>query len=165
MLDLTDGMHRCPGPSHARHDRSPSLKVSHAPDDGRILLHCHAGCSTEEILRAWGATWADLWPDGAVMPPRQWPPRPARPASIPPEAEEAFTDGLARLDRAAARRAEWAPESRASELIRAMHRRAATARRWAYRIRDGECAWALLEHAASAERRAWALESAMDADG
>jgi len=163
MLDLTDGMHRCPGPGHTHHDRSPSLHVSHASDDGRILLHCHAGCGVEEILRAWGATWADLWPAKATPPRGTRAPRPTRPAFIAPEAQEAFTDGLARLDRAAARRAEWAPEGRASDLIRAMHRRATTARSWARRLGDTDGALALLARAADLERRAWAIAAAMDA--
>jgi putative DNA primase/helicase len=39
---------RCP----AHDDRTPSLSV--CEDDGRILLHCHAGCTFEDICRAGG---------------------------------------------------------------------------------------------------------------
>ncbi len=48
---------RCP--SHD--DRNPSLSVSER--DGRILLHCHAGCETGAILAALGLTMADLFGD------------------------------------------------------------------------------------------------------
>src|SRR4051812_27934350 len=47
----------CPG--HA--DRNPSLHVSEAAD-GRVLLHCFAGCTTETIVAALGLTLADLFP-------------------------------------------------------------------------------------------------------
>jgi uncharacterized protein (DUF927 family) len=46
---------RCP----AHDDRRPSLSVSRG-DDGRVLLHCHAGCETDDILKVAGLTWADL---------------------------------------------------------------------------------------------------------
>lgn len=48
---------RCPG--HA--DRQASLSVS-TGDDGRILLHCHAGCPTESVVAALGVAMADLMP-------------------------------------------------------------------------------------------------------
>jgi hypothetical protein len=47
-------------PSHE--DDDPSLSVG-AGDDGRILLHCHAGCSPEAILGELGLTWSDLFLD------------------------------------------------------------------------------------------------------
>jgi len=40
---------RCPG----HDDRTPSLSIKLAPD-GRLLLHCHAGCRFEDILAAAG---------------------------------------------------------------------------------------------------------------
>jgi hypothetical protein len=46
---------RCP----AHEDRSPSLSIGEG-NDGTILLHCHAGCKTEEILRARNLAWGDL---------------------------------------------------------------------------------------------------------
>lgn len=49
---------RCPGPSHTHGDRNPSLTISEA--DGKILMHCHAGCEPEEILEAVGLTMQDL---------------------------------------------------------------------------------------------------------
>lgn len=48
---------RCP----AHRDRSPSLTVRGLPD-GRILLHCFAGCETAAVLEAMGLTFGDLFP-------------------------------------------------------------------------------------------------------
>ena len=45
---------RCP----AHEDRDPSLSVS--VKDGRVLLHCFAGCAPDEVLGAVGLTWKDL---------------------------------------------------------------------------------------------------------
>ncbi|MGD0733841.1 MAG: hypothetical protein ABR976_01795 [Terracidiphilus sp.] len=46
---------KCP----AHHDRSPSLSIREGPD-GRVLVHCFAGCPPDAILRALGLTWADV---------------------------------------------------------------------------------------------------------
>ena len=46
-------------PAHP--DTNPSLSVKKA-DDGRVLLHCHAGCTLEAILAAIDMTTADLFP-------------------------------------------------------------------------------------------------------
>lgn len=48
---------RCP----AHEDRSPSLAIR-ALDDGRVLLHCFAGCSVDDVLAAIGLDMADLFP-------------------------------------------------------------------------------------------------------
>jgi hypothetical protein len=48
---------RCP----AHNDQGPSLAIREL-DDGRILLHCFAGCSIEEVLSAIGLTFDDLFP-------------------------------------------------------------------------------------------------------
>lgn len=50
---------RCP----AHQDRSPSLSVAQG-DDGRILLHCFAGCQVEAITAAIGLTVHDLFAEG-----------------------------------------------------------------------------------------------------
>lgn len=48
---------RCP--AHA--DKGPSLSVREL-DDGRVLVHCFAGCSIHEILHAVGMEMSDLFP-------------------------------------------------------------------------------------------------------
>lgn len=48
---------RCP----AHDDRDPSLSVTDKGD--RIVLHCHAGCETRDVLEAIGLTWADVFAD------------------------------------------------------------------------------------------------------
>lgn len=50
-------------PAHA--DKNPSLAIR-LTDDGRILLHCFGGCSTQEVLDAVGLTLTDLFPDHVV---------------------------------------------------------------------------------------------------
>ncbi len=52
---------RCPGPVHANGDRNPSLSIS-AGEQGGVLLHCHAGCSTADVVAAAGLTMLDLAP-------------------------------------------------------------------------------------------------------
>lgn len=49
---------RCP----AHDDRNPSLSISES-SDGKVLLHCHAGCSSEDVLRMSGLQQNDLFPD------------------------------------------------------------------------------------------------------
>lgn len=51
-------MARCP--SHV--DRESSLSVKEG-DDGKILLNCHAGCRTEDIVVALGIKFSDLFAD------------------------------------------------------------------------------------------------------
>jgi hypothetical protein len=53
----------CLCPAHA--DKNPSLQVSRQ-DSGKILLHCFAGCETQDVLDVTGLTWADLEPDGQM---------------------------------------------------------------------------------------------------
>ena len=48
---------RCP--AHA--DKGPSLAVREG-DDGRVLLHCFAGCETANVLGAIGMDMTDLFP-------------------------------------------------------------------------------------------------------
>lgn len=48
---------RCP----AHDDRRPSLSVGEADDGVTVLLHCHAGCKTSDIVRALGLGLADLF--------------------------------------------------------------------------------------------------------
>ena len=48
---------RCPG----HDDRHNSLKVD-TGKDGQALIHCHAGCEPQHVVRALGWTLADLYP-------------------------------------------------------------------------------------------------------
>lgn len=48
---------RCP----AHDDRQASLAVG-VGDDGRVLIHCHACCEPQAVLRAIGLATADLFP-------------------------------------------------------------------------------------------------------
>ena len=47
-------------PSHD--DKSPSLTIAEK-EDGRILLHCFAGCSADEVLCAVGMELKDVMPE------------------------------------------------------------------------------------------------------
>lgn len=76
---------RCP----AHDDRCPSFNLR-AGDDGRAILHCHAGCTPESVIGALGLRWKDLFSPGSSRDPRsaRTPGRsaggtPARPARIP----------------------------------------------------------------------------------
>lgn len=50
-------------PAHT--DKSPSLSIANTPD-GRVLLHCHGGCSVHDVLSACGLSLSDLYPDTAT---------------------------------------------------------------------------------------------------
>ena len=45
----------------AHKDKSPSLSIRDA--DERVLLHCFAGCETDDVLGAIGLTFTDIMPD------------------------------------------------------------------------------------------------------
>lgn len=63
VLDRLQGVRRCGGqyqalcPAHD--DTKPSLSIRLTDD--RVLLHCHAGCDTKDVLSAIGLTFADLY--------------------------------------------------------------------------------------------------------
>jgi hypothetical protein len=46
----------------AHEDKNPSLSVD-TGDDGRALLHCHANCTTDDILQKIGLARRDLFPN------------------------------------------------------------------------------------------------------
>lgn len=48
---------KCP----AHQDRSPSLSIEDR--DGRILLHCFAGCETWDVLLSMGLRFSDVMPE------------------------------------------------------------------------------------------------------
>lgn len=45
-------------PAHS--DKHPSLSICFTKD-GKVLLHCFAGCSTAEVLERVGLSFADLF--------------------------------------------------------------------------------------------------------
>lgn len=51
----------CPTANHRHGDRSRGLSVREG-DDGRVLVHCHAGCPVHEVVDALGMELADLFP-------------------------------------------------------------------------------------------------------
>jgi hypothetical protein len=59
---------KCPVSSH--NDRSPSVSIT-SGRDGRVLLHCFAGCRTSDILAAAGLCYADLFNEGPPPSPEQ----------------------------------------------------------------------------------------------
>jgi hypothetical protein len=65
-----DGSWSAKCPAHA--DRSPSLSVKEL-GDGRILMHCFAGCGTDAVLAALGLAIGDLFaePLGHNVPARR----------------------------------------------------------------------------------------------
>jgi hypothetical protein len=60
VSDKGGGQYMACCPAHG--DKSPSLSVK-IRDDGRVLIHCFAGCDTESILNAMGLAFTDLFPD------------------------------------------------------------------------------------------------------
>lgn len=52
-------------PAHA--DKNPSMTITEK-DDGRVLVHCFAGCSVDSILGAVGLTFDDLYPERLADP-------------------------------------------------------------------------------------------------
>lgn len=56
-------MARCP----AHPDKTPSLSVR-LGNDGRVLLHCHAGCATRDVLAALKLEPSDLFPTNGHRP-------------------------------------------------------------------------------------------------
>lgn len=78
---------RCP----AHDDKRASLSVS-TGQDGRILLHCHAGCTVPEILDTLGLKEADLFPDNTQKAPCK--PKEARREVV---ARYDYTDAQGRL--------------------------------------------------------------------
>lgn len=51
-------MSKCP----AHDDSSPSLAITYV-EDGRILIHCFAGCEAGDVLTAVGMSMRDLFPE------------------------------------------------------------------------------------------------------
>lgn len=49
----------------AHEDRHPSMTIRELPD-GRVLIHCFAGCPTLDVLSAVGLKWDDLFPERPI---------------------------------------------------------------------------------------------------
>jgi hypothetical protein len=68
VLDHLQGVHRSGAGWMARcphhDDRQASLSVTEGAD-GRVLLHCHAGCATADVVTSAGLAWVDLFPPGS----------------------------------------------------------------------------------------------------
>jgi putative DNA primase/helicase len=79
---------RCP----AHDDKDPSLSV--ALRDGRLLIHCFAGCAPEAVLQAVGLTWKDLREPA----PWAWRPPVLRPSRPKPEPEAPAPEDLERWE-------------------------------------------------------------------
>lgn len=68
LLSRLDGLKAGNGPGRwiakcpAHADRSPSLTIR-SEDDGRILLHCFAGCAAVDVVGAMGLAMTDLFPE------------------------------------------------------------------------------------------------------
>jgi hypothetical protein len=56
-------MAKCP----AHDDGSSSLSIKHL-DNGKVLIHCFAGCTGEEVLSAAGLSWSDIYPEDGYKP-------------------------------------------------------------------------------------------------
>lgn len=55
-------------PCPAHDDVDPSLSISRLAD-GRVLIHCFAGCGGAEVVSALGLSFGDLYPDGGYYKP------------------------------------------------------------------------------------------------
>jgi putative DNA primase/helicase len=65
-----DGGYRARCPAH--NDIAPSLSVNMGKE-GRLIVHCHAGCDTADVLTAMGKTFADITPSTARRVVEQYP--------------------------------------------------------------------------------------------
>ena len=69
ILDRLESYHRAGTQYYARcpahNDSDPSLTLREA-DDGRVLIHCFAGCGAAEVLEALNLSLCDLFPAGAL---------------------------------------------------------------------------------------------------
>lgn len=81
----------------AHEDKHPSLGIATGDKGGteKVLVHCLSGCTTEEVVAAWGLSMKDLYFDRdepSNGQPRQTP-RPPRPKKPGPPPEELPTEG------------------------------------------------------------------------
>lgn len=81
-----DYMACCP----AHPDKSPSLTIAER-EDGRILVHCFAGCSAEEVVNAVGMELKDLMPANIGYHKKSPDPRPFNPYDVLAAVRDDFT--------------------------------------------------------------------------
>jgi hypothetical protein len=145
------GPFHCPVSSHGqgRADRSPSLGVTER--DGRVLVHCYAGCMQRDLIEA--LERRGLWP-------RRGPAlrRPVRHRSLLDEARAAV---LAEAHRQAARLAPYRELFVDAEVLRVMYRVVAEARCAVTAIGDTPPSWDLARAAADLELDALDWERAL----
>lgn len=60
VRDSRNGSYIACCPAHA--DKSPSLSIRETPD-GRVLVHCFAGCTVQDVVAAVGLRIEDLFPE------------------------------------------------------------------------------------------------------
>ena len=82
----------CPG----HEDRQASLSVSDG-GEGRVLLHCHAGCALETITSGLGITKADLFDKEASTSRPAAPPKASTKKAAPAKDDETFATADAAL--------------------------------------------------------------------
>ena len=97
---------RCP--SHE--DRSPSLSISEQ-SDGRVLIHCHAGCGALDVLTAVGLDYDALFPEKLDS----YTPRGRR---APQETVDGLVIEIAEHDRALGKRLSKADTARYREALK-----------------------------------------------
>jgi hypothetical protein len=61
---VTTTGHRTKAQCPAHEDSTPSLSITAIP--GRVLIHCHAGCRTEDVLDSLGLEFSDLFDEKSV---------------------------------------------------------------------------------------------------
>lgn len=67
----------------AHQDKNPSMTIREV-EEGKLLVHCFAGCSIEEIVSSIGITLADLMPERS-------PDAIRRPSAVPFNARDVMT--------------------------------------------------------------------------
>jgi len=103
-------MARCP----AHEDQRPSLSISEG-EDGRALVHCHAGCEPGAIVAALSLTLGDLMPSKTEPMPR----RATKPTAKTREIFATAADAVAALERGCGQRAArwWAYHNAGGEPV------------------------------------------------
>jgi hypothetical protein len=155
-IKTRDGwMAKCP--AHEDRARSLSLRLG---DDGRLLLHCFAGCRASEIVAALGLELRDLFPGNTGSPPRPRSTR-RRPDTRSP-LDQARVEVLLEGRRQAARRAPYLALYAEADTVRLGFQIATRARQLATRLGDTAVSWELLAGAADVEREAFSIEAELD---